>query len=391
MSHASITLLAYPFRLFFPLAALFGALAVLAWLAALFGWLPFVPGLSLPLWHAHEMLYGFVPAAIAGFLLTAISNWTGTPPPRGAPLLILGLLWLAGRIAMLLAGTLAGWVVAVVDVAFLLVLALYATRVLVRAGNTRNLPIVAIVALLAVGNLLIHLALMGAGHQFARAGEWLALDTIALLIAVIGGRITPAFTRNWLQRHERDPDAVRVHPNLDRSALVATALMLPADLIAPATPVAALVALIAGALLGARLHGWRGWNAHGDPLLWILHLGYAWLALALLLKGLTPFVEAFDTSIWIHALGVGAMGTMIAGVMTRVAVAHTGRALALLRGGQAIYWLVIAAAILRLAANLGAGPWSLYLAGGAWSAAFLVFTARYGPILCRPRVDGQPG
>lgn len=384
-------LLAYPFRLFFVFTGLFGAVAVAGWLAALFGWIPLVPGMAPQLWHAHEMLYGFVTAAIAGFLLTAASNWTGVAPPTGPRLLALGLLWLAGRIAMTLSAALPAWLVAAVDVAFLPVLALCVLQMLVRAGNRRNLPMVGLLLLLASGNLLMHLPRFGADPGLARTGTWLALDTIALLIAVIGGRITPPFTRNWLQREQADPSGVRTRPYLDRCALTATALMLPADLIAPGGPFASAIALTAGALLGLRLIGWQGWRTRGDPLMWVLHVGYGWLALALLLKGATPFVSAFGASLWVHALGIGAMGTMIAGVMTRVAAGHTGRPLAVLRGGQIIYWLVITAAVLRLATNLGAGPWTLYGAGAAWTAAFLLFTLRYGSILARPRVDGRPG
>lgn len=391
MSHSRTMLLAYPFRLFFLLAGLFAALVIFVWLAVLVDWLHLPLGFSPLLWHSHEMLYGFVPAAVAGFLLTAMANWTGTPPPSGKRLFALGLLWLAGRFAMALAGWLPGWLVAFVDLSFLPVLALYAFVVLRRSGNSRNLPLVAVLAVLAAGNLLMHLALLGIAPSLARMGELVALDTMALLMAIIGGRITPAFTANWLARHGDDPKRVLVSPRLDRAALIATALMLPADLLAPASLWAGAIAFGAGALHLTRLIGWRGWRTHQEPLMWILHVGYGWLALALLLKGSTPALPMLAESVWFHALGIGAMGTLIVGVMTRVAVAHTGRPLTLLGGAQPIYWLVIAAAVLRLAAALGAGPWTLYATALAWCAAFALFTIRYAPILYGPRVDGQAG
>lgn len=388
MADSRSMLLAYPFRLFFLFAGVFGAVAMAVWLAVLLGWLLLPAGISPLLWHSHEMIYGFVPAAIAGFLLTAMANWTGIPPPSGSRLLALGLLWLAGRLVMALAGWLPGWLVAAVDLAFLPALALYALVVLLRAGNRRNLPLVAVLAALTAGNLLMHLALLGVAPGLGRPGELVGLDILALLLAVIGGRITPAFTANWLARHGDDPASARQRPRLDRAALLATVLMLPADLLAPASLGAALVALVAGALHLVRLGGWRGWRTQSDPLMWILHVGYGWLALALLLKGLAPVL---GDSVWFHALGVGAVGTLILGVMTRVAVAHTGRPLVLLRGAWPIYWLVFAAAVLRIAAALGAQAWTLYAAGVAWSIAFILFTVRYAPILNRPRVDGRPG
>lgn len=391
MTTARSMLLAYPFRIFFPCAALFGALAIIAWVAALAGSIALPAGLNPLLWHSHEMLYGFGAAAVAGFLLTAMSNWTGVPPPTGARLLAFVLLWLAGRLAMAFAGVLPGWLVVLVDLAFLPALAGYVFAVLYRAGNTRNLPMVAMLGLLALGNLLMHLALTGVMPRLGHPGELIALDTIALLMGVIGGRITPAFTRNWLTQRGGDPTGVRVRPRLDQAALLATALMLPADLVAPGSMGAAAVALTAGLLLMLRVLGWRGWRVWRDPLMWILHVGYAWLALALILKGLVPLLPALNPSVWYHALGVGAMGTLIAGVMTRVAVGHTGRPMALLRGGQLIYWLVIAAAILRLATSMGGSAWTLHTAAAAWAAAFLLFTVLYGPLLNRPRVDGRSG
>ena len=390
MNYPRVMLFASPFRLFFLLTGLFGSLVMAAWLAILLGSVPLPAGISPPMWHAHEMLYGFVPAAIAGFLLTAMANWTGAPPPSGRRLLAFGALWFAGRLAMALTGWLPGSLVAAVDVSFLPVLALYAFAVLRRAGNSRNLPLVAVLAVLSAGNVLMHLALLDLTPGLGRMGELVALDTLAVLMTVIAGRLIPAFTNNWFVRRD-EPWRVRQDPRLNQAALLATVLMLPADLLAPTSLGAGAIAFTAGALHGLRLCAWKGWRTGREPLLWILHVGYGWLPLALVLKGLTPFSTALDTSVWYHALGVGAMGTLIVGVMTRVAAGHTGRPLTLLRGAQAIYWLISAAAILRLSAALGGNPWTLHAAALAWVAAFAWFAVRYAPVLNRPRVDGQLG
>ncbi|MCS4504646.1 NnrS family protein [Arhodomonas aquaeolei] len=385
-------LLAYPFRIFFLLTALFAVVVIAVWLGVLTGSIR-LPAATSPLWwHAHEMLYGLVPGAVAGFLLTAMANWTGAPPPTGARLLGLAALWLAGRLAMALYGGVIPVVpAAIIDLAFLPALALVALRTLWRHGNRRNLPLVAVLAVFALGNLCLHLAMAGVAPGLARTGEYLALDLTAILMAVIGGRIIPAFSGNWLRRQGRDPELIRRQPRLDRAALLALVAVLAADALAPGSRVTAVLALVAAALHAARVIGWRGWHTVGDPLMWILHLGYAWIPVALLLKGLTPFVPAVPPAAWIHALGVGAIGTLILGVMTRVAVAHTARGLLLRPGGRAIYALITLAVLARLTSAATGATGALHLAGAAWIAAFGIFLVAYAPVLNAPRADGQPG
>lgn len=386
-------LLGYPFRPFFLLAGVYAALSVALWLTALFGGGGMPAGWTSPAWHAHEMLFALVPAAAAGFLLTAMSNWTGAPALRGAPLAALALLWIAGRAVMLAHRGLPAALVAAVDVAFLAVLGAYVLTVLVRAGNHRNLPLAAVVLLLGAANAAWHAASAGLWPGGARLTEILALDLIALLIAVIAGRITPAFTANRLRAKGDDPARVRRVPSLDIAALAATAAMLPADVVTGWPMVGGAVGLAAGLAHATRMTTWNAASTLDEPLLWILHLGYAWLAAALVLKGLAPFTAAVPPSAWLHAMGAGAIGTMILGVMTRVSLGHTGRALTLPRGGTAIYALVTAGALLRVAGALGAGPYTVVMitAGTAWAAAFALFALVYAPILCRPRVDGRPG
>ncbi|HEX5514184.1 MAG TPA: NnrS family protein [Gammaproteobacteria bacterium] len=385
-------LLAYAFRPFFLLTGLYGALLIAAWAGFLFGGLPLPVGISPPAWHGHEMLFGMIPAAIVGFLLTAICAWTGAAPLRGSGLLALVLLWLAGRVVMWLSGYLPLWLVAVVDLAFLPAVALYVGRVLLRHGNRRNMILTAILAVFAVANLAMHLQFMGVWPSGQRLGELIALDLAALVMIIIGGRITPAFTANWLRLQGRDASAVARSDQLDRWAMLSALLMIPADLVLAAPWLGALAALLAALVNGWRLLRWRGWHAADEPLLWVLHLGLAWIVVALLLKAAGPWF-GLAPSVWMHALGVGAAGTLILGVMTRVALGHTGRPLRLPRGGVLIYYAVSLSALARLAAALGLAEYrlSVIVAALAWTFACILFVALYWPILSSPRVDGRPG
>lgn len=386
-------LLSHPFRPFFLLAGVYGALLAPVWLGVWFGALPLAQGVNPLYWHAHEMLFGLVSAAIAGFMLTAMSNWTGTAPLRGWGLAGLVILWLAGRLAMWQTGLFTPTVAALADLSFLLVMTLYVAKVIVESRNRRNLVMVAVLALLLVANLLMHLDFVSLVPGLAPKGERLAINLILLLIAVVAGRITPAFTTNWLKSQGGNGREVRSLPWLDRATLLSMALIIPADLVAVDSPATAVLALLAALLNGARLAGWGVWHCRREPLLWILHLGYGWLVVALVLKGLSPFVVGLPASVWLHAAGIGAMGTMIVGVMTRVALGHTGRPLALPPGALLIYGLITLAVLMRLISALGwvADRWPLIVSGVAFSTAFAVFLICYWRILASPRVDGKPG
>lgn len=386
-------LLAYPFRPFFLLTGVYGALIVAAWVAYLFLSLPLPVGVNPGQWHGHEMLFGMVPAAIAGFLLTAMSNWTGAPPLQNHRLLGLLLVWLAGRLAMWLSGYLPAGLVAVLDLAFLPLLAGYAASVLWRYGSRHNLILVVMLVLLSLANLAMHLDFAGLVPGLGRLGEIMALDLVTLIMVVIGGRIIPAFTANWLRLQGRDSRAVRPAPSLDLGALIATALMIPADLITGYPAIGGIVALTAALLNGMRLSRWAGWRTLDEPLLWILHIGYLWIVAALLIKGLVPFVDGLAETVWFHALGTGAIGTLILGVMTRVAMGHTGRPLRLPRYAISIYIGVLVAGIARLLAATGMADYQLGItvSAVAWAAAFILFVLIYWPILSRPRADGRPG
>lgn len=385
-------LLATPFRPFFILCAAYGAVAIAVWVAAITGLGNPLPALPDPRWHAHEMLYGFVPAAIAGFLLTAMCNWTGARPLAGPGLLALVLLWLAGRGVMWQQAALPAGLVAVVDGAFLPVLALYVGGVLWRARNRRNYGLVLVLLALATGNGLMHAAGLMQRPALAASGITLGLDLVALLMVVVAGRITPAFSANWLRA--RGGQVPGPAPAWCNSASIGSlAAMAVADLASAPAPLTGALALLAGLANTLRLLYWAGWRTAREPLLWILHLAYGFIALALLLRAGLLFGLLHNPSLWHHCLGVGAMGILIMGVMTRVSVGHTGRPLGLRPGGILIYLGMLGAALLRLAVAAGWLPYrgGLQAAGLAWILACLLFVVLYSTLLWAPRPDGKPG
>lgn len=380
--------LSYSFRPFFLATALYAIVAVLFWVAYLFG------GWSLPIgwspmhWHSHEMIYGWVPAAIAGFLLTAMTNWTGARPLSGAGLLALLLLWIAGRLVFLTASLWPVWVVALIDLSFLAVLTAYVAMVLIDHKNYRNLILVAVLTILMIGNGVMHLGFLTGSMMLLATAEQLGLNLVTLLMAVIAGRITPAFTGNWL-RLTGNTNSVRRPIWLDRLAIGSIALLILLDLVPVNTGVTGLIAVIAGLANGLRLMHWQGWRVLGEPLLWILHLAYAWLALSLVFRGLSDWSLLSATHFWQHSLGLGAMGTLILGVMTRVALGHTGRPLKLPAYAVWIYWLINLATLSRLAASaqLLDYRWAINGSALAWILAFGLFLACYSRILVTPRPD----
>lgn len=386
--HAGAAILTQGFRPFFLLAALWAALALMLWVLSLEGWLT-VPSVLDPVsWHIHEMLYGFIAAAVAGFLLTAIPNWTGRLPLQGKPLLLLVAVWLAGRVVM--AVPLPGGAVtaAAIDVAFLLLLWLVAIREILAGRNWRNLPMVAALLLLLIGNMVFHLEAIGT-VPLDGLGWRFGIAVMVMLIGLIGGRIVPSFTRNWLVKERPDAPLPAPFGVFDRIVLLVTLAALIVWLIAREIPAAALLGIAAGLQL-IRLGRWRGWHTGAEPLLLILHIAYAWLPIGLGLLAVAAGYPAVTETGALHALTAGAMATMILAVMTRATLGHTGRALAAGAGTTAIFGLVTLGAIARVAAAFWpAAARDLLLAGGlAWIAAFLGFCVIYGPMLLKPRVAG---
>jgi uncharacterized protein involved in response to NO len=393
-SRARFALWGRGFRPFFLLAGGYGCGFVLLWLAILQGLLAAPTWLAPTLWHAHEMVFGFVAAAIAGFLLTSVPVWTGSRPVSGPRLATLAGLWLLGRFAMTFAGWIPPLVVALADLAFLPALALSLAPALYTAGQWRNAGFVGILSALTAANLAIQLQNLGLTQGGAAAGLRLAVDLVIVLVVLVGGRITPAFTANALRQAGIEAPLRRAFGWIDRLTLLAVVGFASIDLVAPRSPASGAVALLAALALAARMSGWQSLRTGFEPLLWSLHLGYAWVVVGLAALALGDLFGVVAWTSGVHALTTGAFGTMILAVMTRVGLGHTGRPLALPRGTPLAYALVTGAAIVRFTGPLvwpELASTSILVSGVLWSAAFGLFTIVYFPILTRPRVDGRPG
>ncbi|MGE4221474.1 MAG: NnrS family protein, partial [Alphaproteobacteria bacterium] len=344
------------------------------------------PGAFDPVrWHVHEMLFGYVGAAIAGFLLTAVPNWTGRAPLQGVPLVFLLLLWLAGRVAVFYGAVMGAWVSAAIDLAFLAAVAAYVLREILAGGNRRNLPVAGAVALLAVASAAMHAEPVGLLAD-SDTGMRLGIAIVTMLISVIGGRIVPAFTRNWL---EGRGSAARPAPfgAVDRAALLAGLVALAGWVVAPASGLVAGLALVAAALHAWRLCRWCGLRTGAEPLVWILHIGYAWLPLGFTLLAVSYGWPEFPQRAALHAFTAGAMGTMPLAVMTRATLGHTGRPLHAGAGTVAIYVAILLAAAARIVGPLSPGFYipAIAFGGTAWMLAFGLFVLLYAPALLGPR------
>ena len=374
-----LALFSYGFRPFFLFGALYAALAVLAWLPVFTGELALASAFAPRDWHVHEMLYGYVPAVVTGFLLTAIPNWTGRLPLQGGPLMILFAAWFLGRVAVTFSATI-GWLPAmVIDGGFLLLVAAAAAREIIAGGNWSNLKVVSLIALLAVGNICFHLEAhyAGAADYSIRVG----LAVVAMLITLIGGRIVPSFTRNWLARE--NPGRLPVPFNhFDAIVIAASAATLLLWIVIPQSPATGAASIIAGILQSIRLARWAGDRTMRERLVLVLHLGYAFIPLGFMLLGAASF-DLVPMAAGIHAWGGGAAGTMTLAVMTRASLGHTGRILIASPATQALYLAVVLAGLTRVTASLDAaqGLPLIPTAAALWTAAFLGFVVAYGPTL----------
>jgi len=381
------------FRPLFLCLALYGVLIVPWWV---FAWLGVVaaPSWLIPMWwHGHEMMFGFVAAAIAGFLLTASPVWTGGPALTGGPLAVLVLLWALGRAVLAGGGILPAWLVATVDLAFLPAVALALVRALWGSGQLRNYGVVGIVAALAVANGAMHAEALGFASGVAGPALRCAVDLVIVLLLVVGGRITPAFTQNVLRRRGLER-SVCSWPWIGAVAIGAAVALALVTLAAGPTQWTGLLATLAGLAVAVRLAGWQTWLIRGDPLLWSLHAGAAWVAVGLLLVGASDLGASVPASAGLHALTAGAMGSSILAVITRVGLGHTGRSLVPARGVVWSYAFVHVAAVVRVAATFFPGDAQralLVVSGVAWAAAFALFAVPYWTILATPRPDGEPG
>jgi uncharacterized protein involved in response to NO len=338
------------------------------------------------------MLFGLVSAAIAGFLLTAVPSWTGSRGFGGFPLVILTLAWLVGRISFLLAGTLPFALVALAELAFFPMLAALIAPALIRARN-RNTPLLGVLFLLWIADAAFMFAMRDGDVAMAAKSLLATLNVVLLLITIIGGRIVPAFTGNALRKRGIDAP-MRSWPWLERSLIVLMVLMLLMDLGASESRLAAGITALAALAHLLRLSGWNGWRAGKEPIVWILHAGYVWIPLGLLLKAAFLLGGFTWAAFWQHALGAGAASTMILAVMSRASLGHSGRPLQLAPLMVWSYGLLIAAVLVRVfGPALLPFPYTLTIqfAGGLWLAAWLVYAWVYTPILLLPRADGKPG
>jgi uncharacterized protein involved in response to NO len=382
--HAGPAILSYGFRPFFLFGALWAAFAVAVWLPVLSGHITLPSALSPLDWHVHELVYGYVPAVVAGFLLTAVPNWTGRLPVVGTPLLALFLLWVAGRVVVFFSRYTGAPIAAAVDLLFLAALGSIIAREIIAGSNWRNLKVLGGVALLFVGNGLFHLeAIVGVGNG---AGTRLGIAATVLLITLIGGRIVPSFTRNWLVRR----DAGRLPASFDRfdaSTMGVTALALVSWIVMPDGVATALLALVAGAFNAMRLYRWAGERTAAEPLVLILHIGYAFVPIGFVLLALAILrPELVAGSGAVHGWTAGAIGLMTLAVMTRASLGHTGRPLTASTPIRLIYVAGLVAALARIVAAFGLlREATLYVSATAWVLAFAGFVLVYAPLLARRR------
>lgn len=396
-SHSSpalprFALFEYGFRPFFLLAGWYALLIVPIWLyifahhAVPFG------GLPAMYWHSHEMLYGFVTAAVAGFLLTAVPNWTGARGFAGMPLIVAVSVWIVGRIAIALVSDLPFWLVACVELAFLPTLAFLIGPPLLRSRN-RNTALLAVLGALWLIDAAFLVALRRADAALASRVMTLAIDLILVLVTIIGGRIVPAFTGNALRRRGETVNVVS-RKWIEVAAIGSMIVIAVADALSPTGRLTAALAALAAIVHAVRLAGWRSFKTRGESILWVLHVGYAWLPIGLALKACWLFGGAAWAMKWQHALTIGVFATMILAVMTRASLGHTGRPLVVSRSITSAYLLLTLGVIARV---FGGAIWpdryvlTLSVAGCAWVLSFLIYVAVYTPILVGPRADGKPG
>jgi uncharacterized protein involved in response to NO len=374
----------YGFRPFFFLGSIYAGAMILIWLPVFEGQMELPTAFAPRDWHVHEMLFGYVAAVVGGFLLTAIPNWTGRLPLQGFPLAVLVSTWLAGRIAVCMSEW-TGWAIAcAIDAAFLTLLAAAAAREIVAARKWGNVPVVGIVSLLCLGNVAFHIEAHFDG--IAEYSTRFCIPIVITLVALIGGRIVPSFTRNWLTR-QRPGRMPAPFGGFDAIVNAASVAALATWIVAPSGKTTGVLLVIAGCLHVARLARWVGYRTATDRLVLILHLAYAFIPAGFVLTGLSA-VNALPASAGIHAWTAGTIGSMTIAVMTRAILGHTGRTLKASAGTQMIYAAIVAAALARIGASVA--PSQMYVlldvAAAAWVFAFLGFAALYGRALCTNQV-----
>jgi uncharacterized protein involved in response to NO len=386
----SLAIAAKGFRPFFLLAGAFAAAIVPIWLLIVGGVFPPSAYLDAASWHAHEMIFGYAVAVIAGFLLTAVGNWTQRETLIGTPLLALAGLWTLGRVAMSIAPALPRGSAALLDLAFLPVLAVVLARPLIAARNRRNYVMLAVLGALFAANLVTHLDALGVlPLGSARRASLAAIDVVIFLILVIAGRVLPTFTRNATGATNIGSSAL-----LERLIVIAAVALTLIDVVWPETKGTGVAAGVLAVFTIVRAARWGTLRTGRHPLLWILHVGYAWIPVGLLLRAMPVVGVPVWSSLATHALTVGAIGALTLGMMARVALGHTGRPLVASPAMSWAFAAITASAIARVIVPLFALRWhfvALIIAGVLWAVAFVIYLVVYAPALSRPRVDGKAG
>lgn len=383
-------LLNFAFRPLFLVAGLYGVISMGWWgvIYLLEAYLP--PTAWDPVsWHSHEMIFGFTAAAIGGFLLTAVANWTKRPPVAGNRLLLLTIAWIGGRIVVSINAIVGPALTAVVDLSYMVLLVLFFGNEVIQAKDKRNYKVIGFLALLGLFNLSFHLEssfLLPIPPRFSGRG---AIVVILLLVGTISGRIIPNFTRNWLIKHQKT--AVTPPPafsRLDAITMIATALLAVGWTINPFHQLTILGSVLIAALHGVRLSRWRGLSTVADPIMIVLHVGYAWIPAGFLLGAWAAFSDVLMFSAALHGLSIGAIGLMIIAVGSRAALGHTGRELKSSRPMTLVYTMIFASTVFRILAGT-AVYYIEFLAASvvAWCLAMLIFLIAYYPVLTRPRVE----
>ena len=390
LSYDGPALFAYGFRPFFLGGTVWSVACIVLWVPQFMGHLILRTAYAPLDWHIHEMLYGYVAAVVAGFLLTAVPNWTGRLPICGRPLMALAGLWLLGRTAILASAEIGLPLAAVIDLGFLAALAAVAAREIMAGKNWRNLRVLVLIGLLIVGNVVFHAEVYLTGS--ANYGIRIGVGAVIMLISLVGGRIVPSFTRNWLVR--QGPGRLPIPFSRFDIVTIATGFIALALWVGlPEKRLTGGALLVAAIMHGARLFRWAGDRTMSDRLVLVLHVGYAFVPLGFALVGLSILDQAaLPASAGIHAWTAGAIGMMTLAVMTRATLGHTGQPLVAGRGTQTIYGLALCAALLRIGAGLDGSMLVMEIAGAAWVAAFSGFVLLYGPLLAKasPIWAGRP-
>lgn len=380
------------FRSFFWIGSAVGALWMVLWVLSLSGRLALHGSFGMMTWHSHEMIFGFSTAIIAGFLLTAVQNWTGRRTARGKGLVVLCFLWLLGRIAVLLSGYIPIWIVMCVDVSFLPAVAWTIGVPLWKARSWRNLGFIPLLGVMTLGHLVIYLELLGFWRGWASKSIILGLHLVLIVVLVVGGRIIPLFTRNWIKKRGT-PIEIPVGKPVGRFAIALLFAMACLQYLGADGRLWGAAAMLGGLVLLVRSFFWKFHAILDTPLLWVLHLGFIILCGGWIWEGWVGIRLGVHSTAALHTMAVGGLSLLILGMVARVSLGHTGRAMEAHPLMTIAFLMILVSAIMRVVPAV----WfpqhymtGLLVAGILWSGAFILFVLVFTPILFRARADGKP-